>query len=107
MSSGSATPAASSHFRFDRHPEEHSDEGSVAVLRSFARDIIGDFSMKMIVIVEDLSVYEQWKQSQESWLKQNPDYLKKVPAALQEAAMIKAGLQREAAGMKVAANTGQ
>jgi cytochrome c oxidase subunit 2 len=65
------------------------------------------FSMKMIVIVEDPSVYEQWKQSQESWLKQNPDYLKKVPVALQEAAMIKAGLQREPAGMKVAANTGQ
>jgi cytochrome c oxidase subunit 2 len=30
--------------------------------------------------------------SQESWLKQNPDYLKYVPDNLKEAAMIKAGL---------------
>jgi cytochrome c oxidase subunit 2 len=30
--------------------------------------------------------------SQESWLKQNPDYLKYVPAELKEAAMIKAGI---------------
>lgn len=53
------------------------------------------FSMKMIVVVEEPAAYEQWKQSQEAWLKQNPDYLKKVPAALQEAAMIKAGLQKD------------
>ncbi len=53
------------------------------------------FSMKMIVIVEEPEVYEKWKQEQEAWLKQNPDYLKKVPGALQEAAMIKAGLQRD------------
>lgn len=51
------------------------------------------FSMKMIVIVEEPAEYEKWKQGQEAWLKQNPDYLKKVPAALREAAMIKAGLQ--------------
>lgn len=53
------------------------------------------FSMKMIVIVEEPEAYEKWKQEQEAWLKQNPDYLKKVPGALQEAAMIKAGLQRD------------
>lgn len=57
----------------------------------------GHFSMKMSVIVEDEASYEQWKASQESWLKQNPDYLDKVPAELKEAAMIKAGLQ-EATG---------
>jgi cytochrome c oxidase subunit 2 len=61
------------------------------------------FSMKMIVVVEEPAAYEQWKQSQEAWLKQNPDYLKKVPAALQEAAMIKAGLQKDP-GSAVAGN---
>lgn len=61
------------------------------------------FSMKMIVVVEEPAAYETWKQGQEAWLKQNPDYLKKVPAALQEAAIIKAGLQREP-GVSVAAN---
>ena len=59
------------------------------------------FSMKMIVVVDEPEAYEQWKQQQEAWLKQNPDYLKKVPAALQEAAMIKAGLEKPA--MEVAA----
>jgi cytochrome c oxidase subunit 2 len=61
------------------------------------------FSMKMIVVVEEPAAYEQWKQSQEAWLKQNPDYLKKVPAALQEAAMIKSGLQKDP-GSAVAGN---
>lgn len=60
------------------------------------------FSMKMIVVVQEPEAYEQWKQEQEAWLKLNPDYLKKVPAALQEAAMIKAGLQRDP-GVRVAA----
>jgi cytochrome c oxidase subunit II len=59
--------------------------------------------MKMIVIVEEEEAYEQWKRGQEAWLKQNPDYLKKVPAALQEAAMIKAGLQKDP-GATVAEN---
>ncbi len=61
------------------------------------------FSMKMIVVVEEPAAYEKWKQEQEAWLKQNPDYLKKVPGALQEAAMIKAGLQRDP-GVAVAGN---
>ena len=55
----------------------------------------GHFSMKMAVVVEDEESYEKWKASQEAWLKQNPDYLKKVPEALKEAAMIKAGLQKD------------
>lgn len=61
------------------------------------------FSMKMIVVVQEEEEYNQWKQQQEAWLKQNPDYLKKVPAGLQEAAMIKAGLQRDP-GVVVADN---
>lgn len=60
------------------------------------------FSMKMIVVVHEPEDYERWKQEQEAWLKQNPDYIKKVPAALQEAAMIKAGLERNP-GVEVAA----
>jgi cytochrome c oxidase subunit 2 len=59
------------------------------------------FSMKMIVVVDEPAAYEKWKLEQEAWLKQNPDYMKKVPAALQEAAMIKAGLQRDP-GVEVA-----
>lgn len=55
----------------------------------------GHFSMRMPVVVDEPEDYEAWKSGQESWLKQNPDYLKKVPAALQEAAMIKAGLQKD------------
>lgn len=60
------------------------------------------FSMKMIVVVDTPEDYEKWKLRQDAWLKQNPDYLKKVPAALQEAAMIKAGLERDP-GIEVAA----
>jgi cytochrome c oxidase subunit 2 len=56
----------------------------------------GHFSMKMTVVVDDEETYEQWKASQEAWLKLNPDYLNKVPAGLREAAMIKAGIPIEA-----------
>lgn len=55
----------------------------------------GHFSMRMPVVVDEPEAYEQWKKGQEAWLKQNPDYLKKVPAALQEAAMIKSGMQND------------
>jgi cytochrome c oxidase subunit 2 len=55
----------------------------------------GHFSMKMAVVVEDEDAYERWKASQEAWLKQNPDELKNVPAALREAAMIKSGLEKD------------
>jgi cytochrome c oxidase subunit 2 len=61
------------------------------------------FSMKMIVVVDEEATYTKWKQDQEAWLKQNPDYLKKVPAALKEAAMIKSGMQKDP-GMAVAGN---
>ncbi|HEY3405635.1 MAG TPA: cytochrome c oxidase subunit II [Ohtaekwangia sp.] len=55
----------------------------------------GHFSMKMAVVVHEPEDFEKWKASQEAWLKQNPDYLKKVPDALKEAAMIKAGMQKD------------
>jgi len=55
----------------------------------------GHFSMKMTVIVDDDETYAKWKSSQETWLKQNPDYLKKVPAGLKEAARVIAGIESE------------
>lgn len=52
----------------------------------------GHFSMRFPVVVDTQEDYDRWKLSQDSWLKQNPDYMKDVPAGLKEAAMIKAGL---------------
>jgi cytochrome c oxidase subunit 2 len=53
----------------------------------------GHFSMKFPVYVHDsYEDYVAWMTQQESWLKQNPDYIKRVPAELREVAMIKAGL---------------
>lgn len=52
----------------------------------------GHFSMRLLVVVDEPADYEKWKASQESWLKQNPEYLSRVPAALRESAMIKAGI---------------
>jgi cytochrome c oxidase subunit 2 len=57
----------------------------------------GHFSMKMNVVVDDDETYAKWKASQESWLKQNPDYLDKVPAELKEAARVIAGIVSEPA----------
>ncbi len=53
----------------------------------------GHFSMRFPVFVHDTyEDYEKWMASQEAWLKQNPEYLQRVPASLREAAMIKAGI---------------
>ncbi|MFM9841094.1 MAG: cytochrome c oxidase subunit II [Cyclobacteriaceae bacterium] len=55
----------------------------------------GHFSMKFPVVVDTQEDYEKWMASQDSWLKQNPDYMKYVPAELKEAALIKAGIPLE------------
>jgi len=55
----------------------------------------GHFSMKFPVVVDEPEEYEKWKAAQEAWLKLNPEYLKKVPASLKEAAMIKSGIPLE------------
>jgi cytochrome c oxidase subunit 2 len=55
--------------------------------------------MKMNVIVHSEEDFTKWKSEQETWLSQNPDYLKNVPAGLRESAMIKAGIPAEA-GLK-------
>ncbi len=52
----------------------------------------GHFSMRFPVVVEDEATFKKWKATQESWLKQNPDYLKRVPENLREFAMIKSGI---------------
>lgn len=53
----------------------------------------GHFSMRFPVFVHDsVEDYEKWMASQEAWLKQNPEYLERVPVELREAAMIKAGI---------------
>lgn len=52
----------------------------------------GHFTMRFPVVVDDADSYAKWKGSQESWLKQNPDYLKFVPENLRELAMIKSGI---------------
>lgn len=55
----------------------------------------GHFSMRFPVVVHSIEEFEEWKKTQESWLKQNPSYLDKVPAGLREAAMISAGIPVE------------
>jgi cytochrome c oxidase subunit 2 len=53
----------------------------------------GHFSMRFPVVVEDEESYKKWRASQESWLKQNPDYLNRIPENLREFAMIKSGME--------------
>ncbi len=53
----------------------------------------GHFSMRFPVFVHDsVEDYEKWMASQEAWLKQNPDYLMRVPEKKREAAIIKSGI---------------
>jgi cytochrome c oxidase subunit 2 len=59
----------------------------------------GHFSMKMPVVVDSEEDFAKWKQSQEAWLKQNPDYMKNVPENKRESAMIKAGIQPAGASL--------
>lgn len=65
----------------------------------------GHFSMKMNVVVDDDETYAKWKASQETWLKQNPDYLNRVPAALREAARVIAGMASEPETAQVSVQT--
>ena len=53
----------------------------------------GHFSMKFAVVVDEPEAYEKWKNSQEAWLKQNPDYMKFVPEKYKEVAEVKSGLK--------------
>jgi len=61
----------------------------------------GHFTMRFPVIIEDEESYMKWKSAQESWLKQNPDYLKNIPADKREAAMIRAGITPDNGALQV------
>ncbi|NOT73856.1 MAG: cytochrome c oxidase subunit II [Cyclobacteriaceae bacterium] len=52
----------------------------------------GHFSMRFPVIVESEESFRKWKASQESWLKQNPDYVSRIPENMREYAIIKSGI---------------
>jgi cytochrome c oxidase subunit 2 len=66
----------------------------------------GHFSMRFLVVVDEPEDYEKWKAAQEPWLKQNPEYLTKVPSALREVAMIKSGIPVESeAGVSATTQT--
>lgn len=49
--------------------------------------------MRFPVVVDDEETFGKWKASQESWLKQNPDFLKRIPENLREFARIKSGME--------------
>ncbi|HZY78816.1 MAG TPA: cytochrome c oxidase subunit II [Cyclobacteriaceae bacterium] len=66
----------------------------------------GHFSMRLLVVVQTQAEYEKWKAAQEPWLKQNPDYLKRVPAELRDVALIKAGFPMENSEPKQASTVG-
>jgi cytochrome c oxidase subunit 2 len=93
-----AVPGVETHFKFTptKTTQEMRDETSnpnfnyeMACTEICGK---GHFSMRFPVVVVEPEEYEKWMASQESWLKQNPDYMKYVPANLKEAAMIKSGL---------------
>ncbi len=97
-----AVPGMPTHFKFTvtKTTQEMRDElGNQAFNYEMACTEIcgrGHFSMRFPVVVHSLEEFERWKLSQETWLKQNPDYLKNVPIGLQESAMIKSGLPVQA-----------
>jgi cytochrome c oxidase subunit 2 len=96
-----AVPGMSTHFKFvvtKTTAEMRAETGNPNFNYELACTEIcgkGHFSMRLLVVVEEPEAYEKWKASQESWLKQNPDYLKRVPAELREVAMINAGIPME------------
>lgn len=66
----------------------------------------GHFSMRMLVVVHEASDFDKWKNEQETWLKQNPGYLEKIPADLREAALVKSGIEPEKANALIMAAGG-
>lgn len=104
-----AVPGMPTHFKFTatKTTQEMRDElGNQSFNYEMACTEIcgrGHFSMRFPVVVDTEEDYERWKLSQESWLKQNPDYMKNVPAGLRESASIKAGLPVQAGAMAVQA----
>jgi cytochrome c oxidase subunit 2 len=96
-----AVPGMPTHFKFTatKTTQQMRDElGNQAFNYEMACTEIcgrGHFSMRFPVVVDSEEDFEKWKLSQETWLKQNPDYMKRVPEALRESAMIKSGIPAE------------
>jgi cytochrome c oxidase subunit 2 len=44
--------------------------------------------MRLLVVVDEPEVYENWKAEQQPWLSKNPEYLADVPDNLKEVAMV-------------------
>lgn len=61
----------------------------------------GHFGMKYLIVVDEPAEYEKWKEAQEPWLKQNPDYLTQVPVELREQALITLGIDNPEANEPV------
>lgn len=66
----------------------------------------GHFSMRMLVVVHEAADFDKWKSEQETWLKQNPGYLEKIPADLREVALVKSGIEAQKTGTSVLAAGG-
>ncbi len=96
-----AVPGLQTHFKFvatKTTEEMRTETGNPNFNYELACTEIcgkGHFSMRLLVIVEEPEAYEKWKAQQEPWLKQNPDYLDRVPAELREVAMINSGIPLE------------
>jgi cytochrome c oxidase subunit 2 len=101
-----AVPGVATHFKFTATKttnEMRAETGNPNFNYEMACTEVcgkGHFSMRFPVIVEEPEEYEKWMASQETWLKQNPDYLKFVPANLKEAAIIKSGLPANSASLE-------
>jgi len=52
----------------------------------------GHFSMRFPVVVMEAAEFDKWMASQDSWLKQNPDYMKFVPENNRSEAYERSGL---------------
>ncbi|MFN8342173.1 MAG: cytochrome c oxidase subunit II [Cyclobacteriaceae bacterium] len=94
-----AVPGMSTHFKFTP-TKSTADMRAETQNSNFNYELActeicgkGHFSMRLIVVVDEPADYEKWKASQESWLKQNPDYKKYVPEKYREVAEIKAGFR--------------
>jgi cytochrome c oxidase subunit 2 len=53
----------------------------------------GHFSMRLLVVVDEPEVYENWKTEQKPWLSKNPEYMADVPNNLKEVAMINSQIE--------------
>lgn len=52
------------------------------------------YSMLQRIVVDEPEDYKKWLAEQKSFLKQNPDYMAKVPQQMKELALVKAGLDQ-------------